>query len=146
MREEEFDIYSIPISGGQETRLTKTKGLDDGPEFYHDGQYIYYNSMSSGNMEIWRMDADGKHPTQITDDAYSNWFPHPSPDGRYLVYLAYLENQGDKHPAMKQVALRLYDLTTKKIETLFKFTGGQGTINVNSWSPDGKSFAFVSYE
>jgi len=33
-----------------------------------------------------------------------------------------------------------------KIETVTKFFGGQGTINVNSWSPDSKKFAYVVYE
>ncbi|MEM1120341.1 MAG: transporter [Bacteroidota bacterium] len=146
LRNEEFDIYSISIEGGKETKLTTAEGLDDGSEFSHDGRYIYYNSMASGSMEIWRMDADGDNPVQITDDAYSNWFPHPSPDGKYLVYLAYLKDQGDKHPAMKKVALKLYNLQTKTTKTIAQFTGGQGTINVNSWSPDGSAFAFVSYE
>ena len=96
-------------------------------------------------MEIWRMKADGSEPEQLTDDAYSNWFPHPSPDGQSFVFLTYLEDQGEAHPALKDVALRLYDLKTKQIRELARFTGGQGTINVPSWSPDGKRFAFVSY-
>ena len=91
------------------------------------------------------MDANGKKNSQITDDKYSNWFPHPSPDGRYLVYISYLEDQGENHPPMKAVALRLMDLKNETIKTLCTFTGGQGTINVPSWSPDSKHFAFVSY-
>jgi Tol biopolymer transport system component len=145
-RQGDFDIYSIGVNGGEETRLTHEKGLDDGPDYSHDGEYIYYNSMQSGKMEIWRMNKDGSQKTQVTDDAYSNWFPHPSPAGKVIVYLAYIEDQGEAHPAMKDVALRLYDLETKTIKTLCAFTGGQGTINVPSWSPDGKRFAFVSYE
>ena len=146
LRNGEFDIYAISVEGGEETRLTDAEGLDDGPDYSPDGKYIYYNSMQSGKMEIWRMDNDGANKTQITNDAYSNWFPHPSPDGKYLVYIAYLEDQGDRHPPMKQVALRLYDIESKAIRTLCEFTGGQGTINVPSWAPDSKSFAFVRYE
>ncbi|BFP39223.1 hypothetical protein FGF1_00680 [Flavobacteriaceae bacterium GF1] len=142
----EFDIYTIPVDGGTEIRLTASPGLDDGPDYSHDGQYIYYNSMQSGNMQIWRMDRDGGNKVQLTFDEYSNWFPHPSPDGKHFVFLSYLDNQGDKHPAMQKVALRLYDLETNGIKELFRFIGGQGTINVPSWSPDGKKFAFVSYE
>ncbi len=140
-----FDIYRIPSEGGEEVRLTDGVGLDDGPEYAPDGQYIYYNSMQSGKMEIWRMRADGSKKEQLTKDAFSNWFAHPSPDGTQFVYIAYLEDQGDRHPPMKQVALRLYNLTDGSIKTLCKFTGGQGSINVPSWSPDGKQFAFVSY-
>ncbi|MFD0933542.1 TolB family protein [Psychroflexus salinarum] len=145
-RNDSFDIYSIGLNGGEEIRLTDGKWLDDGPDYSHDGKYIYYNSMRSGSMEIWRMNADGSQKIQLTNDVYSNWFPHPSPDGSSFVFLSYLKNQGDAHPPMKKVALRLYDLETKTITTLCKFTGGQGSINVPSWSPDGKRFAFVSYE
>jgi len=144
-RNGDFDIYSIPISGGEETRLTTAKGLDDGPEYSPDGKYIYYNAMASGKMEIWRMHADGTNKEQMTNDVYSNWFAHPSPDGNFFVFISYKEDQGDQHPAMKNVMLRLYDLRNNSIKTLCEFIGGQGTINVPSWSPDSKQFAFVSY-
>lgn len=146
LRNDQFDIYAIPTEGGEEIQLTNAPGLDDGPDYSPDGKHIYYNSMQSGTMEIWRMEADGKNKEQLTNDAYSNWFAHPSPDGSCFVYIAYLEDQGDGHPPMKSVALRLYHLKDQTIETLCSFTGGQGTINVPSWSPDGKQFAFVSYE
>ncbi|SDG68362.1 TolB family protein [Psychroflexus sediminis] len=145
-REAGFDIYSIDLRGGKETRLTDGKWLDDGPDYSHDGSYIYYNSMQSGSMEIWRMKTDGSQKTQLTKDSYSNWFPHPSPAGDSFAFLSYLEDQGEAHQPMKSVALRLYDLQTKTIKTLCEFTGGQGSINVPSWSPDGRRFAFVSYE
>jgi Tol biopolymer transport system component len=141
-----FDIYRIPTEGGEEARLTEDAGLDDGPEYSPDGQHIYFNSMNSGSMEIWRMDSNGKNKERLTDDPYSNWFAHPSPDGRHFVFISYLEDQEDKHPPMKKVALRMYNLEDGSIKTLCTFTGGQGTINVPSWSPDGTRFAFVSYK
>lgn len=147
----DYDIYSIPIGGGRETRLTTSPGLDDGPDYSPDGKYIYFNSYRTGTMHVWRMRADGSQPEQITKDAYSNWFPHPSPDGRWILFISYLEDQKAAHPADKAVMLRLMD--TKKtgraafglFRELARFTGGQGTINVPGWSPDSKSFAFVSY-
>ena len=145
MRGDDIEIYAIPVTGGQERALTASPGLDDGPDYSANGKHIYFNSFRSGSMEIWRMDADGSNPVQITDDAYSNWFPHPSPDGKSFVFLSYLQDQGEAHPPLKDVALRLYDLNTKQIRELARFTGGQGTINVPSWSPDGKQFAFVTY-
>ena len=145
LRNDDIDIYTIPVSGGKEKPLASAPGLDDGPDYAADGEHIYFNSFRSGRMEIWRMKADGSEPEQLTDDAYSNWFPHPSPDGQSFVFLTYLEDQGESHPALKDVALRLYDLKTKQTRELARFTGGQGTINVPSWSPDGKRFAFVSY-
>jgi Tol biopolymer transport system component len=144
-RDGDFDIYSMRIKEGEEKRLTSASGLDDGPDYAPDGKTIYYNSFQSGRMEIWRMNSDGNQKTQLTDDPYSNWFPHPSPDGSQLVFLSYLEDQGDRHPPMKEVVLRLMDIKTKNIRTICKFTGGQGTINVPSWSPDGSKLAFVSY-
>ncbi len=145
-RNGQFDIYVIPVEGGDEIQLTNSKGLSDGPEYAPDGQFIYYNAIDSGKMEIWRMQADGGNKKQLTDDAYSNWFPHVSPDGKQFVFISYLQDQGSSHPPMKQVALRLYDLNSGKIKTLHTFTGGQGSLNVPSWSPDSEKFAFVSYE
>lgn len=145
LRNQNFDIYSLEIDGGPERRLTFHEGLDDGPEYSPDGKYIFYNSMESGSMEIWRMKKDGSSKTQLTKDSYSNWFPHPSPDGKWLVYIAYLEDQGSQHPPMEKVALRLMNLRDNSIRTLCDFIGGQGTINVPSWAPDSKRFAFVSY-
>ena len=142
----EFDIYSTNIETSQTVQLTNTPGLDDGPDYSPDGKYIYFNSFRTGNMEIWRMEKNGQNQIRITNDKYSNWFPHPSPDGKYLLFLSYLEDQGEAHPPMKNVALRLLDLKTNEISTLCEFIGGQGTINVPSWSPDGKKFAFVSYK
>ena len=144
-RDGDFDIYKMNIHNRQEVRLTSTKGLDDGPDYSADGKHIYYNSIRSGSMQIWRMNADGTDNIQLTDDEYSNWFPHPSPDGRFIVMLTYIEDQGDRHPPMKEVSLRLMDLEDSSIRTLCTFTGGQGTINVPSWSPDGSKLAFVSY-
>ncbi|MFN2565489.1 MAG: TolB family protein [Gemmatimonadaceae bacterium] len=145
-RDGEWDIYTIPVGGGDERRLTTCRGLDDGPDYAPDGQFIYYNSFCSGTMQIWRMRADGRQPEQLTRDAYSNWFPHPSPDGRWVVFLAYLEDQGEAHPFGKQVKLRLMDLRDGSVRDLTSpFLGGQGTINVPSWSPDSRQVAFVEY-
>jgi Tol biopolymer transport system component len=146
-RKGDFDIYTIPAAGGPEKQLTRSKGLDDGPDYSPDGKYIYFNSYRSGRMQIWRMDADGQHPVQLTNDRYANWFPHPSPDGKQLVMLSFLEDQGEDHPFGKNVQLRLLNLSTGSIRDLTPvFFGGQGTINVPSWSPDGRQLAFVSYE
>lgn len=146
MREGDFDIYTIGVKGGEEIRLTQEPGLDDGPDYSPDGKIIYYNSFQTGMMEIWQMNADGSEKIQLTDDRYSNWFPHPSPDGQWIVYIAYEDDQKGNHPPMKSVLLRLMNVKTKEIQTLCRFTGGQGTINVPSWAPDSKKFAFVSYQ
>ena len=144
-RNGDFDIYTVPVTGGDETRLTAAKGLDDGPEYSPDGQYIYFNSERTGNMQIWRMKADGSGQEQVFSDDFNNWFPHISPDGKWMVFLTY-EKDVTGHPENKDVMLRLMSLDDKKITVLAKLFGGQGTINVPSWSPDSKQIAFVSYQ
>lgn len=141
----EYDIYTIPVAGGPETRLTQAKGLDDGPDYSPDGRHIYFNSDRAGRMQIWRMNADGTRQEALVADEFNNWFPHPSPDGRWLVFLSYA---GDVkgHPENKDVSLRLLDLRSGHVEVLAKLFGGQGTINVPSWSPDSRRLAFVSYQ
>jgi TolB protein len=148
-RNGDFDIYTIPVTGGEETRLTTAKGLDDGPEYSPDGKYIYFNSERTGHMQIWHMRADGSEQEQITFDDRNNWFPHISPDGKWMVFLSY-GSDVTGHPPNKDVELRVMNLTGGKIDgkitVLAKLFGGQGTINVPSWSPDSLRVAFVSYQ
>jgi len=144
-RNGEFDVYSIAAQGGQERRLTTTPGLDDGPEYSPDGQFIYFNSDRMGTMQIWRMKPDGSEQEQVTSDQFNNWFPHPSPDGKWLVFLSY-EKDVTGHPANMPIRLRLMPRVGVPIQELAKLFGGQGTINVPSWSPDSRQVAFVSYE
>jgi TolB protein len=144
-RSGEFDIYTIPVEGGTETRLTTAKGLDDGPEYSPDGKWIYFNSVRTGTMQIWRMRPDGSEQEAMTADAFNNWFAHPSPDGRSLVFLSY-EKDVTGHPADKDVTIRRMTLADRKVDVLARFLGGQGTINVPCWSSDGRKIAFVTYQ
>ncbi len=143
-RNGEFDIYTIPTVGGKETRLTTAAGLDDGPDYTVDGNFIYFNSMRTGKMKIWKMKPDGSAQEQVTFDEYNDWFAHPSPDGKWLVFVSY-EKEVEGHPANKNVLLRMMPMEGGTPIVLARLFGGQGTINVPSWSPDSKQFAFVSY-
>jgi Tol biopolymer transport system component len=154
-REKNFDIYAISVEGGEEKRLTVHPGYDDGPDYSPDGQWIYFNSDRSGSWDIWRIPATGAgegdaHAQRVTSDEWEDWFPHPSPDGKWLVFLSY-EKGTRGHPANRNVLLRRMPLPGRSvagdnIEVIARLFGGQGTINVNSWSPDGQYLAFVSYE
>lgn len=151
-RNGEYDIYTIPTAGGNETQLTTAFGLNDGPEYDCDGEYIWFNSVRTGRMQAWRMKADGSEQTQMTFDAHWNtWFPHISPDRTKVVMLAYHERdvRPGEHVPNKNVEIRLMTGSDKtgwgKPRTILKLFGGQGTINVNSWAPDSKRFAYVRY-
>jgi TolB protein len=145
-RNGEFDVYKIPSAGGQEIRLTETKGLDDGPEYTPDGKYIYFNSVRSGSMQIWRMKPDGKDPEQVTNDNFNNWFAHISPDGKWIVFITFLKEEVEPgiHPPYKHVYIRLMPFAGGPAKVIAYFYGGQGSINTPSWSPDSKRIAFIS--
>ena len=145
-RNGEFDIYRIAADGsGTEVNLTNSKGLDDGPEFTPDGKYIYFNSVRSGLMQIWRMQPDGTNQEQITNDDLNNWFPHISPDGQSIVIISFPKDiNPTDHPYDKRVYLRQMPIGGGPLKVIAYLYGGQGTINVPSWSPDSKRLAFVS--
>lgn len=141
------DVYTIPVQGGEERRLTDGRGYNDGPEYSPDGEEIWFNSTRSGLMQVWKMRRDGSGLTRMTETDSNCWFPHISPDGSKVVYLVFHKGdlEPDQHLPDKNVELWMMDPDGGSQRKLFDLFGGQGTINVNSWSPDSKRFAFVSY-
>jgi TolB protein len=147
-RDGEFDVYTIAAdaeNSSDEKRLTTAAGLDDGPDYAPDGQTIFFNSVRTGVMKIWRMKPDGTEQQQVTsNEEWADWFAHPSPDGKWLVFLSFDKSVAG-HPPNKDVALRIMPMGGGEPKILTRLFGGQGTINVPSWSPDSRAFAFVSY-
>ncbi len=142
-----YDIYKIGINGGEEIKLTNTPegGHVDGPEYSPDGKYIYFNANFTGTMQLWRMKPDGSGQEQLTFDEYNNWFPHISPDGKWIAFISFPPDiLPNDHPSYKRVVLRLMPLSGGGPRVLAYLYGGQGTINVPSWSPDSKQISFVS--
>ncbi len=146
-RNGDFDIYGVPAEGGPETRLTTAPGLDDGSEYSPDGRWIYFNSVRTGNMKIWRMRPDGSQQQQVTFGADSrDWFPHVSPDGKWIAYISFgTDVAAGDHPANRFVSLKIMPVSGGTAHVVAKLFGGQGTMNVPSWSPDSTHLAFVSY-
>lgn len=148
MRESKvYNLYKISVNGGAEIPLTtNTAGHVDGPEYSPDGKFIYYNANATGTMQIWRMKPDGTGKEQLTFDEYHNWFPHISPDGKWMVFISFpTDIDPNAHPSYKRVMLRLMPLTAVGGPRVIAYLyGGQGTLNAPSWSPDGKQLAFVS--
>lgn len=156
-RNGKYELFRVAASGGEEQRLTSAGAYDDGPDYSPDGKWIYFNSDRKGGWNIWRIPAEGGGPNdskaqQITNDAHEDWFPHPSPNGKNIVFLSFPPGTEGHNGRMPGMTLRMIKAPGKKptaspeIDTLVRFFGGQGSINVNSWAPDSKRFAYVVYE
>ncbi len=145
--EQVYNIYRNSIDGGNEVALTSIKSGEhvDGCEYSPDGRYIYYNGSHSGTMQLWRMKPDGSGKEQITWDEYNDWFPHISPDGQWIVFVSFpAEIPVNSHPSYKRVMIRMMPAEGGVPKVIAYMYGGQGTMNVPSWSPDSKHIAFVS--
>ena len=144
-RDGNFNIFTIPVKGGDETQITFGGGHKDGPDFTPDGEWIWFNSdHHGGRPDLFRVRPNGQDLEQMTDDNLVNWFPHPSPDGRTILYLAY-PTHVEGHPRGEDVALRLVSPSGGKGQTIAEFYGGQGSINVPCWAPDSSRFAYMKY-
>lgn len=139
------NVFAISVDGGPETALTTGTGMSDDPDYAPDGKYVYFNTDRWGGMQLGRMRPDGSQPEQITFDEFKNWTPHPSPDGKWIVFISY-DPSVTTHAANKEIVLRLLSTSDNKIHTLVHLVGGDGSMNVPNWSPDSRSLAYVSYE
>ena len=141
-----YNVYKSPAAGGNEVQLTFFKsGHVDGPEGSPDNKYIYYNGSQSGTMQLYRMKTDGTDIQQLTFDEYNDWFPHISPDGKWILFISFpVDIDPDAHPSYKRVMLRLMPVNGGPPKVVAYLYGGQGSINVPSWSPDSKRVSFVS--
>jgi WD40 repeat protein len=143
-----YEIWGRDLDTGKDRVLIAGPGTSDGPEWSPDGKHLWFNSTRSGAMQIWRANADGSSPSQMTNDPdYRDWFPHISPDGKWVAFISFgLDIALSDHPPNRDVVLRIMPADgSAPPRVLTRFFGGQGTINVPSWSPDSKQIAFVSY-
>lgn len=147
-RDDKVDIYTCVLGEDTEERLTDGLGYNDGPEYDPKDEHIWFNSTRNGLMQIFRMECDGRNMEQMTHQNSNNWFPHISPDREKVVYLSFCKEDLEpwQHVQDKNVSLWIMDYNGKNKQEIVKLFGGQGTINVNSWSPDSRKIAFVSYK
>lgn len=140
-----YNIYAIDIDSGKEHQLTNQTTLDDGPEYSPDGEFIFFNSTRTGKMKLWKMKADGEDQTQLTFDEYNDWFPHISPDKKWIAFISFPKDiDPSDHPFYKHCLLRIMPYNGGTPKVIAYIYGGQGSINVPSWSPDSKKIAFVT--
>jgi Tol biopolymer transport system component len=141
-----YDIYTVPVAGGPEARLTTAPGNDNGPDYSADGQWIWFHSFRTEHVQVWRMHADGSAQEQVTTDEYFNWFPHPSPDGKWIAVLSSKVVPDTGHPPDGEYVLRLLPAAGGAPRELTRFTAGNGSFNVPCWSRDSTCLAFATYE
>lgn len=143
VRDGDFAIARCDRSGAEEVLVTSPHHYD-GPDVTPDGQWIWFNSTRSGAMALWRMRADGSDLQQMTNGDQDDWFPHPSPDGRDICFIAY-DKDTEGHPFGVDVDLCVMPAEGGARQVLQRIHGGQGCLNSPSWAPTGRQFAYVRY-
>lgn len=143
-----WGIRLVPATGGTGDVLVAGTEPVDGPEWTADGAWIWFNgelgAAVSGHARLFRIRPDGSGLQQMTDGDGVDWFPHNSPDGAQIAFVRYPPGtQG--HPADLPVSLHLMPAEGGEARMLVSLHGGQGTINVNSWSPDSRYLAYMAY-
>ncbi|TDO51591.1 WD40 repeat protein [Kribbella sp. VKM Ac-2527] len=151
----EIDDFAVPgrlaviEPYGSPTVLDTGPGHVDGPEWSPDGNWIYFNTEAftddPGHAQLARMPDPGGPVQRLVAGNTVDWFPHLSPDSRWATYLAFPPGTVG-HPADLDVEVRVVSVDNwPSILQRYPLFGGQGTINVNSWSPDSTRFAFIAY-
>ena len=81
------DLFTVPVTGGKATPLTKGLAFDSHPRWSPDGKKILFSSDRSGAENIWWIDLEKKDTFQVTKERDQN-FPSATwtPDGDYIVY------------------------------------------------------------
>lgn len=144
-----YNIYTFELATGVLRQITDSDRRHDGAEYSPDGSWIYFNSERNservGHCQLFRMRTDGSEVTQLTFDDRVNWFPHPSPDYAKLAYLSYPPGTNGHPENLPVQVIVASDPLAGGIDHRIDLFGGQGTINVPSWSPDSRKLAFVDY-
>jgi TolB protein len=137
-------------SAGGETHYPEAGSSHlDGPEYSPDGAWLYFNTEEfasrPGHAQLARVPAEGGRMERLEESETVDWFPHLSPDGELASYISFPPGTLG-HPPDLDVEVRLVRTADwRDVVRRFPLFGGQGTINVNSWSPDSRRFAFVAY-
>ena len=139
----------VSSAGGQTRYPQAGRSHLDGPEYSPDGAWLYLNTEEYasrvGHAQLARVPAEGGRMERLVESESVDWFPHLSPDGECATYISFPPGTVG-HPPDLDVQVRLVRTADWcHVVSSFPLFGGQGTLNVNSWSPDGRRFGFVAY-
>ncbi len=125
-------IYAVPGDGGPEQRFFAARSGESFRGVAWGKTWLAFVSNLTGAHEIWRLNADGGGPLQLTNDKRENGSPAWSPDGKSLAY--YSKRADNSY----QIMVMNGDGTNQR----------QLTKEANNWSPtwspDGNWIAFAS--
>jgi len=80
------DLYTLPITGGQATRITSGLGFDSQPRVSPDGSWIAFVSDRSGSVNVWIAKPDGSDARKLSDESQFEFIsPAWTADSRYIV-------------------------------------------------------------
>jgi TolB protein len=139
----------VPSAGGQTRYPQAGRSHLDGPEYSPDGAWLYLNTEEyasrAGHAQLARVPAEGGRMERLVESESVDWFPHLSPDAKFAAYISFPPGTVG-HPPDLDVQVRLVRTADWcHVLSSFPLFGGQGTLNVNSWSPDSRRFGFMAY-
>jgi imidazolonepropionase-like amidohydrolase/Tol biopolymer transport system component len=129
------DIYAMPIEGGKATCIRGGLAMEVQPRFSPDGKRILFTSDAGGGDNIWMMDKDGSHATQITKENFrllnnAVW----TPDGEYLIARKHFTS----HRSLGAGELWIYHIAGGDGLQLTPRKNDQQDLNEPSCSPEGR--------
>lgn len=89
----QFIASAWPDGSGQR-QLTGAGKVDSQLTASADNKYVVFHSNRTSELDIWRIDADGANPKQLTFGG-SGYHPAPSGDGKWLYYKSYHRGRGE---------------------------------------------------
>ena len=145
-RDGDAEIYIIDTSGENLVQLTDDPAYDGVPSWSPDGQSLAFTSERTGNADIFIMDADGGNVVQLTEgEGAFNVVPAWSPDGSQILFVSNrtynVQGNGGHFELPSNPKLWVMQADGSSPERL---TSRIGFDIFPSWSPDGKSVAFMS--
>jgi Tol biopolymer transport system component/imidazolonepropionase-like amidohydrolase len=85
------DLYTLPVDGGQATRIMGGLSFESQPTYSPDGKTIAFLTDRTGVENLWIANADGSNPRAVSKDTRTNDRPQImvspawTPDGQFII-------------------------------------------------------------